>query len=252
MACLLYSKEPDFDLGATGYSCILCRGTHQCARGRRRCEQGAVRRTMGPSKEHCERRDDDGKGKTRRRQEDVELNDVDDHRREDDDPERHHAEQQQRSADQLRGEERREHEAARRQAAEERDGRLWHLGLRKELKEAIQPEHDEDDPEQDSRDQHSSLHWISSLAPRLRGGMAPRRPAASSIACRISARLFMTNGPYCTIGSRSGAPAIRRTRDGSAARSTTPSAAGSVVRIPIRPRATETAGSPTPTTPSWT
>src|SRR6266481_5750432 len=33
---------------------------------------------MGPSKEHCERRDDDGKGQTRRRQEDVELNDVDD------------------------------------------------------------------------------------------------------------------------------------------------------------------------------
>src|SRR5947208_4952950 len=177
MACLLYSKEPDFDLGATGYSCILCRGTHQCARGRRRCEQGAVRRTMGPSKEHCERRDDDGKGKTRRRQEDVELDDMDDHRREDDDPERHHAEQQQRSADQLRGEERREHEAARRQAAEESDGRLWHLGLRKELKEAIQPEYDEDDPEQGSRDHYSSLHWISSLAPRLRGEIAPRRPA---------------------------------------------------------------------------
>src|SRR5207244_6984721 len=36
-----------------GGPCILCRGTHQCARGRRRCEQGAVRRTMGPSKEHC-------------------------------------------------------------------------------------------------------------------------------------------------------------------------------------------------------
>src|SRR6185295_12180508 len=132
----------------------------------------------------------------------------------------------------------REHEAARRQAAEERDGRWWHLGLRKELKEAIQPEHDEDDTEQDSRDQHSSLHWISSLAPRLRGGMAPRRPAAaSSIACRISARLFMTNGPYCTIGSRSGAPAMRRTRDGSSVRSTTPSAAGLVVRIPVRPAA---------------
>src|SRR5437867_413662 len=206
---------------------------------------------MGPSKEHCERSDENGKGQTRRRQEDVELNDVDDHRREDDNPERHHAEQQQRSADQLRGEERREHEAARRQAAEESDGRLWHRWLRKELKEAIQPKHDEDDTEQDSRDQHSTLHWISSLAPRLRGEMAPRRPAAaSSIACRISARLFITNGPYCTIGSRSGAPAIRRTRDGSAARSTTPSAAGPVVRIPIRPRATETAGSPTPTTPS--
>src|SRR5437667_364443 len=141
--------------------------------------------------------------------------------------------------------------AAHHQAAEESDGRLWHLGLRKELKEAIQPEYDEDDPEQGSRDHYSSLHWISSLAPRLRGGMAPRRrAAASSIACRISARLFMTNGPYCTIGSRSGAPAMRRTRDGSAARSTTPSAAGSVVRIPIRPRATETAGAPTPTTPS--
>ena len=75
---------------------------------------------MTPSKEHCERRDEDGKGQTRRRQEDVELNDVDDHRREDDEPERHHAEQQQRSADHLRGEERREHEATRRQAAEER------------------------------------------------------------------------------------------------------------------------------------
>src|SRR5439155_25770652 len=134
----------------------------------------------------------------------MELNDVDDHRREDDDPERNHAEQQQRAADELRREERRKHEPARRHA-EERDGRLWHRWLRKELKEAIQPKHDEDDTEQDSRDQHSSLHWISSLAPRLRGEMAPRRPAAaSSIACRISARLFMTNGPYCTIGSRSG------------------------------------------------
>src|SRR2546430_1864712 len=174
---------------------------------------------MGPSKEHCERRDEDGKWQARRRQEDVELNDMDDDRREDDNPERHHAEQQQRSADQLRGEERRKHEAARRQAAEESDGRLWHLGLRKELKEAIQPEHDEDDPEQDSRDKHSSLHWISSLAPRLRGGMAPRRPAAaSSIACRISARLFMTNGPYCTIGSRGGGAAVRRAGDGSGAR----------------------------------
>src|SRR6185436_8381002 len=122
-----------------------------------------------------------------------------DHGRQHDDPERHHAEQQQRSAGQLRGEERREHEATRPQAAEERDGRWWHLGLRQELKEAIQPKHDEDDTEQDSRNQHSSLHWISSLAPRLRGGMAPRRPAAaSSIARRISARLFMTNGPYCT------------------------------------------------------
>src|SRR3989454_2919396 len=206
---------------------------------------------MGPSKEHCERRDENSKGQTRRRQEDVELNDVDDHRREDGNPERHHAEQQQRSADQLRGEERREHEATRRQAAEESDGRWWHLGLRKELKEAIQPEYDEDDPEQGSRDHYSSLHGISSLAPRLRGGMAPRRPAAaSSIACRISARLFITNGPYCTIGSRSGAPAIRRTRDGSAARSTTPSAARAGGGIPIRPRATERAGSPTPTTPS--
>src|SRR5207244_12395718 len=182
---------------------------------------------MGPSKEHCERRDENSKGQTRRRQEDVELNDVDDHRREDDDPERHHAEQQQRSADQLRGEERRKHEAARRQAAEESDGRLWHLGLRKELKEAIQPEHDEDDPEQDSRDKHSSLHWISSLAPRLRGGMAPRWPAAaSSIACRISAGLFMTNGPYCTIGSRSGAAAMRRARGGAAGRSPAAAAAG--------------------------
>src|SRR6266550_4459476 len=132
---------------------------------------------MNPSEEECERRDDDGKWQARRRQEDMELNDVDDHRCEDDDPERHHAEQQQRSADQLRGEERREHEAARRQAAEESDGRLWHLGLREELKEAIQSEHDEDDPEQGSRDHYSSLHWISSLAPRLRGGMAPRRPA---------------------------------------------------------------------------
>src|SRR2546427_7111011 len=206
---------------------------------------------MNPSEEQCERRDDDGKWQARRRQEDMELNDVDDHRCEDDDPERHHAEQQQRSADQLRGEERREHEAARRQAAEESDGRLWHLGLRKELKEAIQPEHDEDDPEQGSRDHYSSLHWISSLAPRLRGGMAPRRPAAaSSIACRISARLFMTNGPYCTIGSRSGAPPVEKGPGGSGARSTTPSAAGAVARIPIRPRATETAGSPTPTTPS--
>src|SRR6185503_17112797 len=201
---------------------------------------------MGPSKEECERRDEDGKGQTRRRQEDVELNDVDNHRREDDEPERHHAEQQQRSADQLRGEERRKHEAARRQAAEESDGRLWHVGLRKELQEPVQPEHDEDDPEQDSRDQHSSLHSISSLAARLRAGMAPRRPAAaSSIASRISARLFMTNGPYCTIGSRSGAPATRRTRDASAACSTTPSAAGSVVRIPIRPATTGTARSPT-------
>src|SRR5438552_15814619 len=123
---------------------------------------------MGPSKEHCERRDEDGKWQARRRQEDVELNDMDDDRREDDNPERHHAEQQQRSADQLRGEERRKHEAARRQAAEESDGRLWHLGLRKELKEAIQPKHDEDETEQDSRDQDSSLHWISFLAPRLR------------------------------------------------------------------------------------
>src|SRR3989449_8357292 len=166
---------------------------------------------MGQSKKHCERRDENGKGQTRRRQEDVELNDMDDHRREDDDPERHHAEQQQRSADQLRGEERREHEAARRQAAEESDGGLWHLGLRKELKEAIQPEYDEDDPEQGSRDHYSSLHWISSLAPRLRGGMAPRRrAAASSIACWISARSFMTNGPYCTIGSPRGAPPASR------------------------------------------
>src|SRR2546427_7989931 len=190
---------------------------------------------MGPSKEHCERCDENGKGQTRRRQEDVELNDVDDHRREDDDPERHHAEQQQRSADQLRGEERREHEAARRQAAEESDGRLWHLGLRKELKEAIQPEHEEDDPEQDSRDHYSSLHWISSLAPRLRGGMAPRWPAAaSSIACRISARLFMTNGPYCTIGSRGGPPGGRRNPGGAAARGTTATAARAGGRDPIR------------------
>src|SRR2546427_11639375 len=191
---------------------------------------------MGPSKEHCERCDENGKGQTRRRQEDVELNDVDDHRREDDDPERHHAEQQQRSADQLRGEERREHEATRRQAAEESDGRWWHLGLRKELKEAIQPEYDEDDPEQGSRDHYSSFHGISSLAPRLRGGMAPRRPAAaSSIACRISARLFITNGPYCTIGSGRGAPASRRNRGGSAARQPTASAARSRGRMSNRP-----------------
>src|SRR5207245_9869612 len=122
--------------------------------------------------------EDDGKGRTRRRQEGVELSDVDDHRREDDDPERHHAEQQQRSADQLRGEERREHEAARRQAAEESDGRLWHLGLRKELKEAIQPEHDEDDTEKGSREHYSSLHWITTLAPGLRDDMESRRPAA--------------------------------------------------------------------------
>src|SRR5437899_9638153 len=182
---------------------------------------------MGPSEEQSERRDDDGKWQARRRQEDVELDYVDDNGREDDERERHHTEQQQRSADHLRGEERREHEATRRQAAEERDGRLWHLGLRKELKEAIQSKHDEDDPEQDSRDHYSSLHWISSLAPRLRGGMVPRRrAAASSIACRISARWFMTNAPYCTVGARSGAPARDRTRDRSAPPSPHPSAGG--------------------------
>src|SRR5437879_6118504 len=105
---------------------------------------------MNQSEEQCERRDYDGTWQAGLRQEDMELNDVDDHRCEDDDPERHHAEQQQRSADQLRGEERREHEAARRQAAEESDGRLWHRWLRKELKEAIQPKHDEADTEQDT------------------------------------------------------------------------------------------------------
>jgi len=31
MACLLYPNEPDFDLGATVYSCILCRRTHRGA-----------------------------------------------------------------------------------------------------------------------------------------------------------------------------------------------------------------------------
>ena len=91
-----------------------------------------------------------------------------------------HAEKQERSPEHLRGEEQRQHVAARRQGAEESDCRLRHRWLRKELEEAIQSEHDEDQPEQDPRDSHRRLHSISSVAARLRGGMAPRRPVAPS------------------------------------------------------------------------
>src|SRR5258705_416973 len=71
-------------------------------------------------------------------------------------------------------------------------------------------------------------------------------------AARLWRGLFMTNGPYGTMGWGRGAPASNRARDGSAAASMTPSAAWSVVRMPIRPSATTTRRSPTSRAPSYT
>jgi hypothetical protein len=73
------------------------------------------------------------------------------------------------------------------------------------------------------------------LAPSRRGPCAPRnrsaqasRPARkSSTAWKISCCVFITKGPYCAIGSRSGRPAMRMARAPSApACSTTPSGCG--------------------------
>jgi len=134
---------------------------------------------MCPAEEQRQR-GDDSERQAAGRKENVERNDVDDDGREDHDTERNHAEKPERSPEHLRGEEQRQYVAARRQGAEESDCRLRHRWLRKELEEAIQSEHDEDQPEQDPRDSHRRLHSISSVAARLRGGMAPRRPVAPS------------------------------------------------------------------------
>ena len=66
----------------------------------------------------------------------------------------------------------------------------------------------------------------------------------SAIAWPISSRVFMTNGPYLTMGSRWGRPATRSARAGTWAASRTSSPGPSTAK---RPRSTARASPPSPT-----